>query len=264
MKCQAVKAATEAAGTYTWSVEVTDDAGGRTEFQCLWAPDLQYNETTVRLQKLSGDARLIAIALDIFDGSDVAYLTPPGGAPWHVAGTAAHPDAARLVLCGLCLPDPQGFLRATVAFRRVISGSLPQIAWSPRRLARAAKAAAPGDPLQYLPYVRAGIQYWADRSRQAFGDDQLAATARAIQEKSEFERSFQRLTGRAFDPVADRIGPEDLLDASPIPLPAVASPPAVTGTCSVCGRGPNHGELTEDLETGLIAHRACADIPADY
>ena len=264
MKCQAVKAATEAAGTYTWSVEVTDDAGGRTEFQCLWAPDLQYNETTVRLQKLSGDARLIAIALDIFDGSDVAYLTPPGGGPWHLAGTVAHPDAAQLVLSGLCLPDPQGFLRASVSFRRVISGSLPQISWSPRHLARAAKAAAPGDPLQYLPYLRAGIQYWDACVRQAFDDDKPAASAQAIQEKAEFERSFRRLTGREFDPVADRIGPEDLIDANPMPLPAVVPPPALTGTCSVCGRGARDGELTEDLETGLIAHRACADIPADY
>jgi hypothetical protein len=83
-------------------------------------------------------------------------------------------------------------------------------------VARLAKSKAPATPEEFLPYLRAAIQYWSAVETDAIDRDDTRVAFTATGQRLEFEASFQKL-GRKFNPQTDGITSGEV-DALPVPI----------------------------------------------
>jgi hypothetical protein len=71
--------------------------------------------------------------------------------------------------------------------------------------------ANPGDPRQYVPYLRAAISYWRLKEENARSSGDPATELDAVAQRITLENQFREVCGRSFHTINDAITYEEVL-----------------------------------------------------
>jgi hypothetical protein len=92
------------------------------------------------------------------------------------------------------------------------AASSQDVAQALRTMEAALASARPGDPQQYVPYLRAAIAYWRLKEEGARLSGDAADELEAVAQRITFENQFREVCGRSFHTINDAITYEEVLN----------------------------------------------------
>lgn len=130
---------------------------------------------------------------------------------------------------------PNSFRRARQDFAAAVWAAVPEGAWTARSAALEAANRVPVGMQKedWLPFVTATLHYFDESQGEAIERDETAASFALADQQIRYLADFRRLTGRDFDPEADRVTREEI-ESHPVTPPA-PSRPTPDVECLECG-----------------------------